>query len=300
MFRLSKAPRVRLIPHKSVWLLAALLLLSACRAPWDEAKARKAQADARQIMASLQAPDMARYRELTLPPKQRAELERRWPVTLFTRSTRSLEWTKSTQRASFNKLLVRFTEPQAEAHLQRDLNAKIKPLKSEIDSKWPLMQASLTLLLQGWIETSQQLSSAEKAHSKAVVLAIIAQMPPEWLQDKVLRQRAFDQMVRTARSVEVQNYQQVNTLDYVQFHRKLTIFTSGLKALGKVYGLDWNAGQEKLQVKVLEQSGNRAKVQFRYPLGQKWVEFTMDLIEQDGQWYDASALKLFEDKLSRR
>ena len=294
MFRLSKAPRVRLIPHKSVWLLAALLLLSACRAPWDEAKARKAQADARQIMASLQAPDMARYRELTLPPKQRAELERRWPEI---RKKFALE---QKQQASFNKLLVRFTEPKAEAHLQRDLNAKIKPLKSEIDSKWPLMQASLTLLLQGWIETSQQLSSAEKAHSKAVVLAIIAQMPPEWLQDKVLRQRAFDQMVRTARSVEVQNYQQVNALDYVQFHRKLTIFTSGLKELGKVYGLDWNAGQEKLQVKVLEQSGNRAKVQFRYPLGQNWVEFTMDLIEQDGQWYDASALKLFEDKLSRR
>lgn len=294
MFRLSKAPRVRLIPHKSVWLLAALLLLSACRAPWDEAKARKAQADARQIMASLQAPDMARYRELTLPPKQRAELERRWPEI---RKKFALE---QKQQASFNKLLVRFTEPKAEAHLQRDLNAKIKPLKSEIDSKWLLMQASLTLLLQGWIETSQQLSSAEKAHSKALVLAIIAQMPPEWLQDKVLRQRAFDQMVRTARSVEVQNYQQVNALDYVQFHRKLTIFTSGLKELGKVYGLDWNAGQEKLQVKVLEQSGNRAKVQFRYPLGQKWVEFTMDLIEQDGQWYDASALKLFEDKLSRR
>jgi hypothetical protein len=237
---------------------------------------------------------MARYRELTLPPKQRAELERRWPEI---RKKFALE---QKQQASFNKLLVRFTEPKAEAHLQRDLNAKIKPLKSEIDSKWPLMQASLTLLLQGWIETSQQLSSAEKAHSKAVVLAIIAQMPPEWLQDKVLRQRAFDQMVRTARSVEVQNYQQVNALDYVQFHRKLTIFTSGLKELGKVYGLDWNAGQKKLQVKVLEQSGNRAKVQFRYPLGQKWVEFTMDLIEQDGQWYDASALKLFEDKLSRR
>jgi len=269
-------------------------LLSACRAPWDEAKARKAETDARQIMASLQAPDMARYRELTLPPKQRAELERRWPEI---RKKFALE---QKQQASFNKLLVRFTEPKAEAHLQRDLNAKIKPLKSEIDSKWPLMQASLTLLLQGWIETSQQLSSAEKAHSKAVVLAIIAQMPPEWLQDKVLRQRAFDQMVHTARSVEVQNYQTVNALDYVQFTRKLTIFTSGLKELGKVYGLDWNAGQKKLQVKVLEQSGNRAKVQFRYPLGQKWVEFTMDLIEQDGQWYDASALKLFEDKLSRR
>ena len=285
---------MRLIPDKSVWLLLALLALGACRSPWDEAKARKAEADARQIMASLQQPDMARYRALTLPPAQRAVLERQWPEI---RRKLALD---EQEQVGFNKLLVRFTEPQAEAHLQRDLNAKIKPLKGEIDNKWPLMQASLTLLLQGWIETSQQLSSAEKAHSKALVLAIIAQMPPEWLQDKVLRQRAFDQMVRTARSVEVQNYQQVNALDYVQFHRKLTIFTSGLKELGKVYGLDWNAGQEKLQVKVLEQSGNRAKVQFRYPLGQKWVEFTMDLIEQDGQWYDASALKLFEDKLSRR
>ena len=60
-----------------------------------------------------------------------------------------------------------------------------------------------------------------------------------------------------------------------------------------MYGLDWNASQAKLQVKVLEQSGNKAKVQIRYPLGKKWVEFTMDLIEQDGHWYDASALALF-------
>jgi hypothetical protein len=285
---------VRLIPGKTVWLLLALLVLGACRAPWDDAKARKAEADARQIMASLQAPDMVRYRALTLPPAQRAVLERQWPEI---RRKLALD---EQEQASFNKLLVRFTEPQAEAHLQRDLNAKIKPLKSEIDNKWPLMQASLTLLLQGWISTNNQLSQAEKEHGKALVHAVIAQMPPEWLQDKALRQRAFEQMVATARSVEVRDYQQINTLDYMQFHRKLTIFLAGLKELGKVYGLDWNASQEKLQIKVLKQSGNRTKVQFRYPLGQKWVEFTMDLIEQDGQWYDASALKLFEDRLSSR
>lgn len=285
---------MRLIPHKSVWLLLALLLLGACRAPWDEAKARKAEADARQIMASLREPDMARYRELTLPPRQRAALERQWPVI---RKKLALD---QKEQASFNKLLVRFTEPQAEAHLQRDLNAKIKPLKSEIDNKWPLMQASLTLLLQGWISTNNQLSQAEKDHGKALVHAVIAQMPPEWLQDKDLRRRAFEQMVATARSVEVRDYQQVNELDYLQFHDKLSIFIAGLKELGKVYGLDWNASQDKLEINVLQQSGNRTKVQFRYPLGQKWVEFTMDLIEQDGQWYDASTVKLFDDKLSSR
>lgn len=285
---------MRLIPGKSVWLLLALLVLGACRAPWDDAKARKAEADARQIMASLQEPDMARYRALTLPPEQRIALESRWPEI---RRKLALD---EQEQAGFNKLLVRFTEPHAETHLQRDLNAKIKPLKSEIDNKWPLMQASLTLLLQGWISTNNQLSQAEKDHGKALVHAVIAQMPPEWLLDKALRQRAFEQMVATARSVEVRDYQQVNDLDYLQFHGKLTLFIAGLKELGKVYGLDWNASQDKLQIKVLKQSGNRTKVQIRYPLGQKWVEFTMDLIEQDGQWYDASALKLFEDKLSSR
>jgi hypothetical protein len=285
---------VRRISLRTMWVMVFLLLLGACRAPWDEAKAKKAAADTRQIMHSLQAPDMVQYRKLTLPPEQREELQQRWPEV---RKKLALD---AKGQSGFDKLLIRFTEPKAEAHLQRDLNAKIKPLKSEIDSKWPLMQASLTLLLQGWIETNQHLSAAEKAHGKALVLAVIAQMPPEWLQDKALRERAFQQMVSTARSVEIQNYQQIDSLDYVQFHQKLTIFMAGLKKLGLVYGLDWNAGQKNLQVKVLEQSGKRAKVQLRYPLGQKWVEFTMDLIEHDGQWYDASAVKLFEDKLGRR
>ena len=275
-------------------LLISLLVLSACRAPWDAAKAKQAQADARQIMFSLQKPDMAVYRELSLPAAERADLERQWPVI---RQKFALE---PKEQEDFNILLLRFIEPNAEKHLQRDLNAKIKPIRSEIDSKWPLMQSSLSLLLKGWIETNQQLSRAEKDHGKALVAAIIEQMPATWLQDQTLRQRAFTQMVQAVRSTKVQNYQQYNTLSYAQFNAKLTLFLAGLKELGKVYGLDWNAGQSRLEVKVLEQSGNRAKVQIRYPLGKKWVEFSMELIEQNGHWYDASALTLFQNTLKPR
>ncbi len=275
-------------------LLVSFIMLSACHAPRDAAKAKQVEADARQIMFSLQKPDMAVYRELTLPAAERAALERQWPVI---RQKFALE---PKEQENFNTLLQRFIEPNAEKHLQRDLNAKIKPIRSEIDSKWPLMQSSLTLLLKGWIETNQQLSRAEKDHGKALVGAIIEQMPPAWLQDQTLRQRAFTQMVFTARSTHVQSYQQYNQLSYADFNVKLTQFFAGLKELGKVYGLDWNAGQSRLEVKVLEQTGNRAKVQIRYPLGQNWVEFSMELIEKNGQWYDASALMLYQDSLKPR
>jgi hypothetical protein len=285
---------VRLSAFKCGVLLFSLLVLSACRVPWNEAKAKQAQADARQIMSSLQKPDMAAYRDLTLPATERAAFERQWPAI---RAKFALE---SKEQENFNTLLLRFIEPNAEKHLQRDLNAKIKPIRSEIDSKWPLMQSSLTLLLKGWIETNQQLSRAEKDHGKALVAAIIEQMPATWLQDQTLRQRAFTQMVQAVRSTKVQNYQQYNQLSYTEFNAKLTIFLAGLKELGKVYDLDWNAGQSRLEVKVLEQSGNRAKVQIRYPLGKKWVEFSMELIEQNGHWYDASALTLFQDTLKPR
>jgi hypothetical protein len=285
---------VRAVIIKTGTLLTSLVWLTACQAPWDAGKAEQVQTDTRHIMASLQTPDMTEYRALTLPPPQRAQLERQWPEL---RDTLALD---AQQQASFNKLLLRFTESDAEYHLQRDLNAKIKPIRHEIDSKWPLMQASLALLLKGWVETNQQLSETEKAHGKALLEAIIAQMPATWLQDQDLRQRAFKQMVLTTRATQIQNYQQYKQLDYVQFHRKLTQFMAGLKDLGKIYGLDWDAGQAQLQVKVLEQSGNRAKVQIRYPLGKKWVEFSMDLIEHNGHWYDASALTLFQDTLNGR
>ena len=288
-----KAYRLHIRSSMLAMLLCALVL-GACRAPWDSAKAERAQAATVQIMDSLQPPDLLRYRALTLPPKQLAQLQSDWPAI------RSKFALSKSEQETFNELLLRFTEPDAEHHLQRDLNAKIRPINSEIVSKWPLMQTSLTLLLQGWIETNQQLSRSEKDHGKALVEAIIEQMPAQWLQDKALRQRAFDQMVWIARSSGLQNYNQYNKLDFQQFHGTLAEFLAGLKDLGKIYGLDWNAGQAKMQVKVLQQSGARAKVQVRYPLGQKWVEFNMDLIEKDGHWYDESALKLFHDKLSSR
>jgi hypothetical protein len=271
----------------SLLLVLGLLLLSACRAPWNEAKAKQAELDTRQIMQSLIAPDMQLYRERTLPPKQLAKLKQNWPAV---RSKLALN---AGEQATFNMLLIRFTENKAEKHLQRDLDAKIKRLSTEINTKWPLMQTSLDLLMQGWVESSQQLSSSEKAHSRALVAAIISQMPAEWLQNKELREQAFAQMVVIARELEIDNYNEFNQLSYKQFNDKLAHLIQGLKDLGLVYGLDWNASQAQLQVKVLEQSGNKAKVQIRYPLGKKWVEFSMDLIEQDGHWYDASALALF-------
>lgn len=268
--------------------LLGLLVLTGCRASWDAAKAEQAQSDAEAIMHSLQAPDMLRYRALTLPPVQHAALIDAWPML---RRKVALD---ADEQHTFNTLLQRFIEPQAEAHLQRDLNAKIKPLKSEIESKWPLMQSSLTLLLQGWIETNRQLSASEKAHGKALVKAVIAQMPAEWLQDKVLRQRTFNQMVKIARDSGIRTYQEYNALDYTRFHQKLAQFIDGLKALGRIYGLDWNAGQKHLEVTVIAQSGNTARVQIRYPLGKKWVEFPMDLTEYKGRWYDASAVALLQ------
>lgn len=271
----------------SLLLVLSLLLLSSCRAPWNDAKAKQAELDSHQIMQSLIPPDMQLYRERTLPPKQLATLKQNWPAV---RSKLALN---ADEQKTFNKLLTRFTENKAEKHLQRDLDAKIKRLSTEINTKWPLMQTSLDLLMQGWVESSQQLSSSEKAHSRALLAAIISQMPAEWLQNKELREQAFAQMVVIARELEIDNYNQFNQLSYEQFNDKLAHLIQGLKDLGLVYGLDWNASQAKLQVKVLEQSGNKAKVQIRYPLGKKWVEFTMDLIEQDGHWYDASALALF-------
>jgi hypothetical protein len=271
----------------TLFLVLSIFLLSACRAPWSEAKAKQAEADTRLMMHSLVAPDLQQYRERTLPPNELAQVKKNWP------QVRKQFELNASEQASFNKLLNRFIEDKAERHLLRDLNAKMKPLSNEIDSKWPLMQTSLDLLLQGWIESSQQLSKAEKAHGRALVAAIISQMPAQWLQDKRMREQAFAQMVEIARALEISNYQDYNNFDYVQFNAKLAQFLAGLKKLGLVYGLDWNASQSRLQVKVLEQSGNKAKVQIRYPLGQKWVEFSMDLIEQDGHWYDASALALF-------
>ena len=267
--------------------ILGILMLSACRVPWDEAKAKQAEADTRQMMHTLIEPDLQQYREHTLSPKELAQVKKNWPLV-----RKQFELNEAEQ-AGFNKLLNRFIEDNAEQHLLRDLNAKIKPLSNEIESKWPLMQVSLDLLLQGWIESSQQLSKAEKAHGRALVAAIIAQMPAEWLQDKEMREQAFAQMVVIARALEIESYQDYSQYSYVQFNDKLAQFIAGLKKLGLVYGLDWNAGQSRLEVKVLEQSGNKAKVQIRYPLGQKWVEFTMDLIEHDGHWYDASALTLF-------
>jgi hypothetical protein len=273
-------------------LCLGLLLPVACHAPMDPKKSAQAKADASAMMQALQLSNVKDYRARSLPPPDYRRMQAGWTAI------RAKMQASAEEQARFNALLRRFTEPKAEAHLQRDLNAKIKPINSEIKNKWPLMQTSLTLLLQGWVETNPQLSTSEKAHGKALVKAIISQMPAEWLQDQALRQKAFDQMVRIARDTEVPDYQAYSALNYSQFNGKLAHFIDGLKALGRIYGLDWNAGMQRRTLQVTAQSGNTATVRIRYPLGKKWVEFPMDLIEYQGRWYDASAAQLLNDTLA--
>jgi len=273
-------------------LCLGLLLPVACHAPMDPKKSAQAKADASAMMQALQLSNVKDYRARSLPPPDYRRMQAGWTAI------RAKMQASAEEQARFNALLRRFTEPKAEAHLQRDLNAKIKPINSEIKNKWPLMQTSLTLLLQGWVETNPQLSTSEKAHGKALVKAIISQMPAEWLQDQALRQKAFDQMVRIARDTGVPDYQTYSALDYEQFNYKLANFIDGLKTLGRIYGLDWNAGIQRRTLQVTAQSGNTATVRIRYPLGKKWVEFPMDLIEYQGRWYDASAAQLLNDTLA--
>jgi hypothetical protein len=65
----------------------------------------------------------------------------------------------------------------------------------------------------------------------------------------------------------------------------------GLKAAGKVYGVDADAALEGVEAKVKSADGDIATMQVTYPLLEQTIAFEMDLVRIDGRWYPADTVR---------
>lgn len=281
--------------------LAALLLLAfalagcrrepepeaLARAPGDPVSAVEAQAEA------LQDNDLVRFSRLGLPPALHARTEALWNQRVAEAPPADPE-----EALEYAEMMARLMADDAEAQLMRELEPKLAQFEAEMAGQWPLMQATAGIFLNAAIEANTELDAAQKAHGQSLVSALLDWAEPALIADRERARRAIAALSRTARELNLPTLEDARSLEMMPAMEKGSIALAGLKEAALAYGLDLDASLEGMQAELLEQEGDQARVQVRYPLLGETVRFEMDLVRVDGGWYGAEAIRQAEADLA--
>lgn len=281
--------------------LAALLLLAfalagcrrepepadQARAPGDPVSAVEAQAEA------LKDNDLVRFSRLGLPPGLHARTEALWNQRVAEAPPADPE-----EAREYAEVMARLMAKDAEAQLMRDLEPKLAQFEAEMAGQWPLMQATAGIFLNAAIEANTELDAAQKAHGQSLVSALLAWAKPELIADRARARRAIAALSRTARELDLPTLEDARALEMMPAMEKGSIALAGLKEATRAYGLDLDASLEGMQVELLSQEGDQARVKVDYPLLGETVSFEMDLVRVEGGWYGAEAIRQAEADLA--
>jgi hypothetical protein len=277
------------------WLpltLLALLALAGCRrevvAPGDPVAAVKGLAHA------VRDNDLVRYSRLSMPPTLHKQMEARWKANLGTAPAPTLA-----QQEDYAKWMGRLTAPDAEAQLYRSFDRRLKKIEEELNSQWPLMQATGGIFLNGVITANPKLTAAEKAHAKAMGSTLINWLKPELVTDRARARRAIGVLTETARDINLPTLADSRRLEMIPALEKAGRGLKGLKQVGRIYGLDADASLSQVRAQVKAVDGPVATMEVSYPLLDKTVKFEMQLLRRDGRWYSADAVRNAEQALAQ-
>jgi len=272
--------------------LLALLALAGCRrevvAPGDPVAAVKGLAHA------VRDNDLVRYSRLSMPPALHRQMEARWKANLATAPAPTLA-----QQQDYAKWMGRLTAPDAQAQLYRSFDRKLKKIEEELNSQWPLMQATGGIFLNGVISANPKLTAAEKAHAKAMGSTLINWLKPELVTDRDRARRAIAALTETARDINLPTLADSRRLEMIPAMEKAGRGLKGLKQIGRIYDLDADASLSQVQARVKAVDGPVATMEVSYPLLGKTVKFEMQLLRRDGRWYSADAVRNAEQALTQ-
>lgn len=289
------------MPNRWTRLLLLLLLglmLAACRrepAPVEGAP-QEPVAAVEALAAALEAGDVRRYSELSLPPAQRAE-----QAALWRRQMAATPPIAAEQVQRFNELMALLTAPDAEARLWAEAEPRLAAIQQQVGPKWSMGVTMLSGFAKTAIAADPTLSEAEQTHAAGVVDAVAGWAgDPALLTDPARAQAAIAIAVRTARELDLPTLDAARALEYDAMLDKAGIAFRGAKSIAAAFGIDVQAALSQVQAEVVEldPSGDRAVVRVRYPLLGQQVEFLQPMVRIDGGWYREDAVNALAEALA--
>jgi len=200
------------------------------------------------------------------------------------------------QREQFAQMMQKLMEAGAENKLYKQLQPQLADLRVHRAQNLPMLIGILQAAGNNIVANAAGLSPGQKQQATEAIQALA-----DWAQsadftgDNKAKQ-AIAVVCDTARKLDLKTLDQARALSYEQTMADYRIGWSGLKQLLKIYGLDLDASFDQTKLETLNNDGTRARVRETFTLAGKPIVSEINLVMQNGHWYDADRLAAWRAK----
>lgn len=251
----------------------------AAHAPGDAT--RPAQA-VKLLTAHLRDNDLDAFARDALPPALHAQLETAWRTG---RTRWPLDELPFDQRLP--ALLKSLSAPGSEARLQQVFDRQFSGAKAELKAA----AVSLGLFGVQYVSREGDYSNDERAHYAQLVEAMSRWGMAAPLGDRQRARKAIAQLAAAARRTGLTSGSAFAQAGMGDSLRRLAPFVATLKQVLAQYGLRLDDSLAGMQVGLLQQTGDSARVRMRYRLGGRDIDTVVSLQRMDGRWYLSDYLR---------
>ncbi len=266
-------------------VLAALLALAACQREPAPPPATTPEGAVRASLVLTRNGDFDGLLRSTLPDADYKAWRAEWEQARAKQPPPSPQ-----QSAQFAQMMRKLTEPGAEDKLYKQLQPQLADLRAHRDQNLPMLIGLLQAAGNNVVANAGGLSSAQRQQAtEAIQILADWARTVDWSNEDKAR-RAITVVCDTARKLDLKTLDQARALSYEQTMEDYKIGWEGLKKLLKIYGLDLDASFDQAKVETLSNDGEHARVRETFTLAGKPIVGEVNLVMQNGHWYDADRL----------
>ncbi|MCF7221763.1 hypothetical protein [Marilutibacter chinensis] len=270
----------------AVFAIPALAMLAGCRpgsAPADnEAVPVRPTEAVAQLVDDLRRNDLSAYARHAVPPELHVRLEAAW-----TEGRTIWPLTELPLDEQLPAMITALAAPDAEKRLMASYDRQFAGAERELRSA----ASALGLFATQFISNEPTYSDDEREHYVQLAAAL-----SRWGQQAPLgdRKRARSALARLAAAARLTGLAGEGAFAEAGMEHGLVRIAPFLDRTKQVllgYGLDLDAALDSVELTLVEQTGDRARVRLQYRLADQPVDTMLRLERRDGHWYLSDLLR---------
>lgn len=274
--------------HHRVFAALLLCVLAACQRQPQGGETRPAQA-VQALAERLRDNDLAGFAAMAVPPALHARLEAGWRDG---RSRWPLDELPLDERVP--ALLATLSAKGAETDLQALFDREFARAERELQAA----AAALGLFGMEYVRNEGDYSAEERAHYLQDIDALSRWAADAPLADPQRARRTIALLTAAARRSHIDDDADFTALGMDASLDRLQPVFAAFKRTFAEYGLDLDASFASVDARLLEQTGDTARVRLRYRLGPGMIDSVVSLQRIDGRWYLRDYLRHAEASLA--
>ncbi len=281
-------------------LLLAIVIgaaaLAGCGRDTDGEAPASAEAGGRPIDAvlvptrHLQAGDLEALARDSVPPALHTRLDTAWREG---RSRWPLE--ELPLQEQLPRLIAALSAPDAERTLMTGFERQFSGAEGELRRAIETLGAFGVQYIQG----DPDLDESERERQIQLLVAVSRWAADAPLADPARARRALAQLCEAARETGLDSDAAFQAAGMAESLRRMSAFLAVAKSVLADYGLDLDASLAGIEVRLERQTGDRAELRMRYPVGNGEVDARLGVERRDRRWYRSDWLRHAEAAASR-